>query len=147
VHGDLTGTNILVDGRGNLRLADFGLSMIVAESGNLTFGSVQTGNTRWMPPEFLNYSEEPEAPLKPTTKGDIYSFGCVMLQILSGEEPYPRIKVAVQIIGAILSGREPFRGVKMNIKEVYRLLSSQCLSKAPEGRPTIVEITKLLPQK
>jgi serine/threonine protein kinase len=100
VHGDLTGvgliskhntcqlnptnrwqTNVLVDGSGNLRLADFGLSVIAAESGNLTFGSLQTGSTRWMAPESLDYHDEPEAPLKPTKEGDIYSFGCVMLQV------------------------------------------------------------------
>jgi len=74
-------TNILLDGSGNVRLADFGLSLIAAEAGNLTFGSVQTGNTRWMSPEFLDFSDDPESPLKPTKQGDIYSFGCVMLQV------------------------------------------------------------------
>jgi len=71
----------LVDDSGNLRLAGFGLSMILAEAGNLTFGSVQTWNTRWMAPEILDYPEQPEQPLKPTKTGDIYSFGCVMLQV------------------------------------------------------------------
>ncbi|OJA21366.1 hypothetical protein AZE42_11892, partial [Rhizopogon vesiculosus] len=75
VHGDLTGTNILVDDSGNLRLADFGLSMIVTESGNLTFGSLQTGNTRWMAPEFVDFPDEsdgPQSPKKATKTGDIY---------------------------------------------------------------------------
>jgi len=60
--------------------------MVVHESGNVTFGSVQAGHTRWMAPEFVAYayandSEEPQSPPKPTKAGDIYSFGCVMLQV------------------------------------------------------------------
>ncbi|OAX34616.1 kinase-like protein [Rhizopogon vinicolor AM-OR11-026] len=148
VHGDLTGTNILVDDSENLRLADFGLSMIAAESGNLTFGSLQSGNTRWMAPEFVDFpddSDEPQSPQKPTKRGDIYSFGCIMLQILLGKEPYSWIKHAVHVITAIASGREPFkRGVNMDMDEVYELLSSRCLSKIPEQRPSTVEITTIM---
>ncbi|OJA09211.1 hypothetical protein AZE42_00662 [Rhizopogon vesiculosus] len=148
VHGSLTGTNIFVDDSGNLRLADFGLSMIAAESGNLTFGSLQAGNTRWMAPEFVDFlddSDEPQSPQKPTKTGDIYSFGCVMLQILSGEEPYAWIKHAVHVITAIASGRKPFkRRVNTNMNEAYELLSSQCLSNIPEQRPSIAEITTIM---
>jgi serine/threonine protein kinase len=77
-------SKILVDDSGNLRLTDFGLSMVVSEAGNLTFGSLQAGSTRWMAPEFTGSAEdieEPNSPLKPTTAGDIYSFGCIMLQV------------------------------------------------------------------
>jgi serine/threonine protein kinase len=102
VHGDLTGvcsvfmyniwlnstdrrqTNVLVDNSGNLRFADFGLSMLLAEAENVTFNSVHPGNARWMAPEFFMPPEDGEEDLqsqKPTKAGDIYSFGCVMLQV------------------------------------------------------------------
>lgn len=162
-----------MDDSGNLRLADFGLSMVVAESGNQTFGSVQTGNTRWMAPEFLDFdfsvndSEdggESKILLKPTKPGDIYSFGCVMLQvrwfvmvpdsttflpwskIISGKEPYGRIINAMQVMSAILRGLGPFRGVEIHMKETHRDLSSQCLTKEPERRPSIVEVSTIVSQ-
>ena len=74
-------TNILVDGDGNLRLADFGLSMVLAESQNATFNSMHPGNIRWMAPEVVDPPLDIELQEKPTKAGDIYSYGCVMLQV------------------------------------------------------------------
>ena len=65
-------------------------------------------------------------------------------KILSGEEPYSWIGIAVQVISAIVVGRAPFRKVTINMDESHRLLSSRCLSKCPEGRPSIVEITTII---
>jgi len=158
--------NILVDGSGNIRIADFGLSLLLAEADNEMFSSVQTGNTRWIAPEFLTFDSEDwtesHSPLQPTKPGDIYSFGCLMLQvrllvmipdsttflpwskILSGKEPYAWISNAMRVINAILKGDGPFCGVEIHMKETHKDLSSQCLSKEPARRPSIVEITDTL---
>jgi serine/threonine protein kinase len=118
-----------------------------------------------MAPEFTASAEdieEPNSPLKPTKAGDIYSFGCIMLQVcwimtipdslvfsssaktLSGKVPYSWITPQMQVICAIALGREPFREVEINVDETYRLLSSRCLSRTPEGRPSIVQITTIV---
>jgi len=58
--------------------------MLLGEADNEMFSSVQTGNTRWMAPEFVvapSEDDEKLQPLKPTKPRDIYSFGCVMLQV------------------------------------------------------------------
>jgi serine/threonine protein kinase len=80
----------LVDDSGKIRIADFGLSMLLAEAEDLMFNSMPPGNARWLAPEFVALdldredSEEDSDLLlgrKPTKAGDIYSFGCVMLQV------------------------------------------------------------------
>ncbi|KAG1725852.1 kinase-like domain-containing protein [Suillus lakei] len=85
VHGDLNSTNVLVNSEGRLYLGNFGLSMILAESQNPTFNSCHPGNIRWMPPEAimpLEVDEAMEVPEgRPTKAGDIYSYGCIMLQV------------------------------------------------------------------
>jgi serine/threonine protein kinase len=84
--------NILVDRSGHLRIADFGLSIILAEAEHDIFNSSCPGNVRWMPPEALRDEDEDEdedqdedegedKDKKPTKAWDIYSYGCVVLQV------------------------------------------------------------------
>ncbi|OJA09209.1 hypothetical protein AZE42_00664, partial [Rhizopogon vesiculosus] len=77
VHGDLTGTNVFVDGSGSLRIADLALSMLIAEAGDEIFSSSHVGNLRWLAPEFVDINFEGGEEAKPTKPGDI---DCVMLQ-------------------------------------------------------------------
>ncbi|KAG1799057.1 kinase-like domain-containing protein, partial [Suillus variegatus] len=79
VHGNLTCTNVLMSADGKLHLADFGLSMILSEAQN-SFSSCHPGNVRWMAPEILAIPEQGEM-AKPTKAADIYSYGCIMLQV------------------------------------------------------------------
>jgi serine/threonine protein kinase len=59
--------------------------MVLAEAENTTFNSMHPGNARWMAPECVTDEDsedsEIQLPQKPTKAGDIYSFGCVMLQV------------------------------------------------------------------
>jgi hypothetical protein len=60
--------------------------MILAEAGNATFNSCHPGNVRWMPPEALRIEDEDEdedetKDEKPTKAWDVYSYGCVVLQV------------------------------------------------------------------
>jgi len=142
VHGDLTATNVLVDSSGCLRLADFGLSMILAEAGNATFNSCHPGNIRWMPPEALQAGGEDEdedeaKDQKPTKAWDVYSYGCVVLQIFSGKQPYAWIKNGFSVIRAVERGSVPFKDIQSC--EVYKQFSP-CLNKNSADRPTMDHI-------
>jgi len=58
--------------------------------------------------------------------------------------PYSQTKSLMEVSRAKIGGQEPFLGVEINMDEVYRMLSSQCLSRDPEKRPVIFEITTIL---
>jgi serine/threonine protein kinase len=74
-------TNVLINSNDKLCLADFGLSVILAESSNSTFNSCHAGNVRWMAPEMFDLPDPEGEPIKPRMPGDIYSHGCIMLQV------------------------------------------------------------------
>ncbi|KAG2060086.1 kinase-like protein, partial [Suillus hirtellus] len=152
VHGDLTATNVLVGSDGRLCLADFGLSMILAESGNATFNLCHSGNVRWAAPElFDEYA-------KPTKASDIYSYGCIMMQVrrvfpfkyhdadirqvFSGLQPYASFVEAFHVIAAVVMGREPFSQLAPSINEEIERFAQLCLSRNMEYRPLVGEMVE-----
>lgn len=141
VHGDLTPTNILVSEDGRLCIADYGLSIILAESDNTTFNSYHGGNVQWMAPEII--TQEESTPSKPTKAGDVYSYGCVMMQVFSGCQPYYPLVNSLHVVRAIVTGREPFRQL-VGINEEFKQFAQLCLSKSMEHRPLVAKIVEFL---
>jgi serine/threonine protein kinase len=73
--------NILIDRRGHARLIDFGLSAIVRPllgQSHLAISSIRPGAIRYAAPELVLSDDAHDLPLE---KADIYSFGCVMIQV------------------------------------------------------------------
>ncbi|TCD67324.1 hypothetical protein EIP91_000245 [Steccherinum ochraceum] len=74
VHGDLHGGNVLIDGEGNARLADFGMAL-VSESTAYAYASVHGGGAmRWNAPELIDPEEFEMDTSRPTPASDIFSF-------------------------------------------------------------------------
>jgi serine/threonine protein kinase len=76
VHGDLRGSNILIDGGHHPRLADFGLGSL----SDATVGSQTAkghGSLRYMAPELLR----PSPLFQRTPPTDVYSFACVCIEV------------------------------------------------------------------
>ena len=87
VHRDIKPENILLDRRGNVKIADFGLAKLL---GTMTSDSALTGSRqvigtlRYMAPEQM------ERPLEVDHRADIYSLGVVFYEMLTGELPLGR---------------------------------------------------------
>lgn len=99
VHRDIKPENVLVDRKGRVRIADFGLAKIqerTAETVRLTSEGQVMGTPHYMAPEQL------ERPLAVDHRADIYSLGVVFYEMLTGDLPLgkfapPSRKVEVDV--------------------------------------------------
>ncbi|KAF8445021.1 kinase-like domain-containing protein [Boletus edulis BED1] len=135
VHGDLSGSNVLVCKDGRAYISDFGLSTLLTELGGTTFATSvhERGTLRWTAPELLDLeiSEDEEAEsakVMPTKHSDVYSFGGVMLQILAGKVPYHYYTREVQVVHAISRGITPRRPSSALVTERRWMILQWCWS-------------------
>ncbi|KAG1815793.1 kinase-like domain-containing protein [Suillus variegatus] len=139
VHGDITGSNILINGRGEPLLSDFGLSSLDVElTGNSYFTSCKPGNVRWAAPELLIPLQD-GSPCRACVKSDIYSVGCVMLQVLSGRVPYD-IWTDFMVINEKFNGKEPLRILEPPIDDRHWEFMRRCWRKKQERSVTVKDI-------
>ncbi|CAH2067909.1 unnamed protein product [Thlaspi arvense] len=134
VHFDLKCDNLLVNlkdpSRPICKVGDFGLSKI--KRNTLVSGGVR-GTLPWMAPELLNGSSS-----KVSEKVDVFSFGIVLWEILTGEEPYANMHYGA-IIGGIVNNtlRPTIPGF---CDDEWRTLMEECWAPNPIARPSFTEI-------
>lgn len=134
IHRDIKGKNILIDTKGNLKLADFGSAKRVQNLIGPAAPSVSYNYTPlWTAPEVLtgNYN----------SRVDIWSLGCVIIEMASGKPPWSEHNF-----------ENPFRalyhiGNSGSLPKVPDSLSPQareflllCLQRNPEKRPSAAEL-------
>jgi len=90
VHRDIKPENILIDKKGRVKIADFGLAKMLKREPldlTLTLSGMALGTMRYMAPEQM---EKPEAV---DHRADIYSLGVVIYEMLTGEVPVGRFEL------------------------------------------------------
>lgn len=138
VHFDLKSDNLLVNLRDPHRpickVGDLGLSKVKRQT--LISGGVR-GTLPWMAPELLNGSSS-----LVSEKVDVFSFGIVMWELLTGDEPYADLHYGA-IIGGIVSNtlRPP---VPESCDPGWRSLMERCWSAEPVDRPSFTDIANHL---
>ena len=139
VHRDLKPANILVSKQG-VKLLDFGLAKQVPPVGNeatvtkgLTVAGSILGTVQYMSPEQLQ-SKPVDA------RSDLFSFGCVLYELLTGKRAFEGENPA-SVIAAVLE-REP---VPLAISPPLDRVVEQCLAKDPDQRfQTAIDLKRAL---
>lgn len=130
VHRDLAARNILLDQELEPRVSDFGFSRNVGDQGQ---GKTQSsvGPVKWMAPEALRdrtYSE----------KSDVWSFGCLVYEIVSGQSPFPGEDLLVVAVKVRDTGINCFEASPPAYKYPSYLndVMKMCFASEPNLRPT-----------
>ncbi|KAH7686654.1 Non-specific serine/threonine protein kinase protein [Dioscorea alata] len=138
VHFDLKSHNFLVNMKDPQRpickIGDLGLSKVKQRT--LVSGGVR-GTIPWMAPELINGKSN-----MVTDKVDVYSFGIVMWELLTSEEPYENMRSEDIIAGIIKGDLRP--EIPSWCDPVWRSLMERCWSSDPSSRPAFSEVSKEL---
>lgn len=106
VHRDLKPENVLVKSNGDFALTDFGISgdrnKRMTERNLLGKPKQIFGTYAYMPPEQLK--PQKDATVLPTT--DVFSFGVMMYQLLTGELPFGRLDSEADLVPYLRNGRQ-----------------------------------------
>ncbi|KAK1753068.1 hypothetical protein QBC47DRAFT_51875 [Echria macrotheca] len=132
LHRDLKADNILLDLDGTCKISDFGISKKTDNIyGNDKTNSMQ-GSVFWMAPEVIRSQGEGYS-----AKVDIWSLGCVVLEMFAGRRPWSK-EEAVGAIYKIANGETPPipDEVREDITPIAIAFMLDCFTVSPTERPT-----------
>ena len=124
IHRDLKPANILLDERGNAYLTDFGIARVL--DSNLT-GSAIIGTPAYMSPEQAN-----AMPLD--ARSDIYAFGIVLFELLSGREPFEAATPVAMLLKHINEPIPPLSRYRADTPAAVEAVINRATAKQPSDR-------------
>ncbi|XP_053271072.1 serine/threonine-protein kinase B-raf isoform X1 [Pleuronectes platessa] len=138
IHRDLKSNNIFLHEDLTVKIGDFGLATVKSRwSGSHQFEQL-SGSILWMAPEVIRLQDKNPY----SFQSDVYAFGIVLYELMSGVLPYSNINNRDQIIFMVGRGylAPDLSKVRSNCPKAMKRLMADCLKKKREERPLFPQI-------
>ncbi|XP_066314954.1 lysM domain receptor-like kinase 3 [Miscanthus floridulus] len=166
VHRDIKSSNILLDGSLRAKISDFGLAKLVVKSSDAEASVTKVvGTFGYLAPEYLRDGLA-------TTKSDVYAFGVVLFELISGKEAITRAEgmgassnserrslASVMLTALRKCPNSTYMGnlkdcIDHNLRDLYphdcaykmAMLAKQCVDEDPVLRPDMKQVVITLSQ-
>ncbi|OAY68788.1 putative LRR receptor-like serine/threonine-protein kinase [Ananas comosus] len=147
IHRDLKSSNILLDKNMRAKVSDFGLSKPAVDGSHIS--SIVRGTVGYLDPEYYISQQL-------TEKSDIYSFGVILLELISGHEPISNENFGINCRNIVAWARshiesgniqaviDPALQDDYDMQSVWKIAETAIMCVKPQGlqRPTISEVVK-----
>ncbi len=136
VHRDLKPGNLMVDRRGDIRIADFGISRSISDTQTrLSRQASSSGTPAYMGPQQM--MGQPASVLD-----DVYSLGATLFDLVAGKPPFYTGAVSEQVLNVpppTLAARRRELGLEgAPIPPAWEETVAACLAKKPQDRPSSI---------
>ncbi|MDX3636921.1 PQQ-binding-like beta-propeller repeat protein [Streptomyces europaeiscabiei] len=125
VHRDLKPANLMLTDAGMLKILDFGIARYAATT---TASSAVVGTVAYLPPERL-------AGRAGDHRADLYSLGCVMYELLTGERLFGNLDTAALLVAHLQQVPPAPSQVRPGLGPAVDSLVLEMLAKDPDERP------------
>lgn len=142
IHRDLKSNNIFLHDDLTVKIGDFGLATAKARWSGSEKSQQPTGSILWMAPEVIRMQEE--SPY--SFQSDVYAFGIVMFEMLTGCLPYSKVNNKDQILFMVGRGylKPDLTLLRQDTPNALRRLLEQCINFSRDERPLFSHICSSL---
>ncbi|WP_370083920.1 serine/threonine-protein kinase [Streptacidiphilus sp. MAP12-16] len=132
IHRDLKPGNLIRTGDGTVKICDFGIARLGGDIGltsRLGGGAFPVGTPYYMSPEQIEGTDV-------DSRSDLYSFGCVLYELLLGAPPFAVGDPLVILLDHRDTAPKPPREQRPEIPEALEGIVLDLLAKSPDDRPS-----------
>ncbi|XP_037628737.1 raf-1 proto-oncogene, serine/threonine kinase a isoform X1 [Sebastes umbrosus] len=138
IHRDMKSNNIFLHEGLTVKIGDFGLATVKARWSGSHQVEQPSGSILWMAPEVIRMQDNNPY----SFQSDVYSYGIVLFELLTGELPYSLIATRDQIIFMVGRGylSPDLSKLYKNCPKAMKRLVADCIKKSKDERPLFPQI-------